>query len=451
MIRDVPYRPGEAGDGGVLVVGDESGKELARETIVVKDTLVVGLGDSYGSGEGNPDLPVRFVAPTPSITYSGTQSSPRRSGGAVLGGWPFRWTHPPIDQLPQPGYGFSVQADAQTYYDARAQWTSPDCHRSQYSYQFRAALEMAIEDPHRAVTLIHLACSGADALEGVFGPMSAKELLTAPNGSVASQLQTVMDLLCDDAPTIAGTFKLPKPVQWGGGKLVEASATIRSCAKLKRAPDLMLLSLGGNDVGFAPMVGYAIMPSSATVAPIALIDQWFGGARFIFAPQRAYLPMMRKRLQVTAGAIESLLHLDPSQVIQTDYENLPVDAHNQPCLGTAGMDGVPGFGYIPGNLRKVIDYALGVPSRNHQIGFFDTLRCTTQPDKTCGPGWDHPTGFQLSIRWRRSRTVAFAPLPTRPKLPRVRCRARTPRGAALRPSCRTSSCPMPRGAGCSSR
>jgi hypothetical protein len=22
------------------------------------------------------------------------------------------------------------------------------------------------------------------------------------------------------------------------------------------------------------------------------------------------------------------------------------------------------------------------------------LRCTTQPDKTCGPGWDHPTGFQ---------------------------------------------------------
>jgi hypothetical protein len=170
--------------------------------------------------------------------------------------------------------------------------------------------------------------------------------------------------------------------------------TIRTCAKLKRAPDLVFLSLGDNDVGFAPMVGYAIMPSTDTVAPIALIGQWFGGDRFIFAPQRTYLPMMRTRLQVTAGALDTLLHLDPSQVVQTDYENLPIDARGRPCAGTAGMDGVPGFGYIPSKLRRVIDYALGVPSKNHQIGFFDVLRCTTQPDKTCGPGWDHPTGFQ---------------------------------------------------------
>src|SRR5271166_4059736 len=40
VIRNVPYRPGEVGDGGVLVVRDESGKELARDTIAVKDTLV---------------------------------------------------------------------------------------------------------------------------------------------------------------------------------------------------------------------------------------------------------------------------------------------------------------------------------------------------------------------------------------------------------------------------
>ncbi len=395
VIRNVPYRPGDAADGGVLVVRDESGKELARDTITVKDTLVIGLGDSFGSGEGNPDRPVRFAAPIPSVTYSGAyQPSSWPAGAPAPGGWPFRLTQPPIDQPPQAGDGFPGLSDATAYYDARAQWTSPDCHRSQYSYQFRAALEMAIEDPHRAVTLIHLACSGADALVGVFGPMTAKELLTAPNGSVASQLQTVMDLLCDDAPTIAKTFTLPKPVQWGGAKVVDAKeVTIRTCTKLKRAPDLMFLSLGGNDVGFAPMVGYAIMPSPATVAPVAMIQQWFGGDRFIFAPQRAYLAMMRRRLQVTAGALEALLHVDPSQVVQTDYENLPVDAHNQPCKGTAGMDGVPGFAYIPGNLRKVIDYALGVPSKNHQIGFFDTLRCTTQPDKTCGPGWDHPTGF----------------------------------------------------------
>jgi hypothetical protein len=72
-MRNVPYRPGEAGDGGVVVVRDESGKELVRDTIAVKDTPVVGLGDSFGSGEGNP------VPTGPFASQRRSQASPRLS------------------------------------------------------------------------------------------------------------------------------------------------------------------------------------------------------------------------------------------------------------------------------------------------------------------------------------------------------------------------------------
>jgi hypothetical protein len=102
VIRNVPYRPGEAGDGGILVVRDESGKELVRDTIAVKDTLVVGLGDSFGSGEGNPDRPVRFAAPIPSITYSGSYPPVLRPGAPAPGGWPFRLTQPRSISRPKP-------------------------------------------------------------------------------------------------------------------------------------------------------------------------------------------------------------------------------------------------------------------------------------------------------------------------------------------------------------
>ncbi len=391
FIHDVPYHPGEAGDGGVLVVRDAGGQELARETVVVKDTLILGLGDSFGSGEGNPDVPIRFAAPPTNITY-GDSFDPSRP---ALGGWPLRWTASGV-AAPAPNDGFASQADAEAYYAARAGWTSPDCHRSQYSHQFRAALELALEDPHRAVTLIHLACSGADALEGVFGPMKARELLTAPDGAVPSQLQAALNLLCDEPLTIEKDYVLPKPKTWGEKTIVSSDAVaLKRCAHLKRAPDLVFLSLGGNDVGFAPMVASGILKSAGDAAPVAQISEWLGGGKFMFAPVRAYLTMVRERLQIAAGAIETLLDVDAAQVVQTDYENLAVDENGRRCSGTAGLDGVSRFRFQPQALQKVVDYVLGVPSHHHQIGFFDVLRCTTRPDWTCGPGWDNPTRFQF--------------------------------------------------------
>ena len=62
-------------------------------------------------------------------------------------------------------------AEFQAAFDRRgAQWLSADCHRSQYGYPFRVGLQLALENRHRAVSFVSLACSGSDTAEGLFGP-----------------------------------------------------------------------------------------------------------------------------------------------------------------------------------------------------------------------------------------------------------------------------------------
>ena len=51
---DVPY------PAGTEVIVSVGGVELQRAEIAVHDLLIVGMGDSFASGEGNPDVPVHF-------------------------------------------------------------------------------------------------------------------------------------------------------------------------------------------------------------------------------------------------------------------------------------------------------------------------------------------------------------------------------------------------------
>jgi hypothetical protein len=64
-----------------------------------------------------------------------------------------------------------------------AQWLSPDCHRSQYGYPFRVSIGLALENRHRAVTFVSVACSGADIVEGLFAERDAREQISGPNAS----------------------------------------------------------------------------------------------------------------------------------------------------------------------------------------------------------------------------------------------------------------------------
>ena len=76
FVLDVPY------PGGADVKVEIGGREIAAADVKVRDLLIVGMGDSFASGEGNPDVPVRFSRER-AADYG---KSPKRSDLAGLSG-----------------------------------------------------------------------------------------------------------------------------------------------------------------------------------------------------------------------------------------------------------------------------------------------------------------------------------------------------------------------------
>ena len=101
---------------------DGAGKTYSRE-IEVRDWLIVSIGDSVASGEGNPE----------------DGDGPRGDG-----------------------------------------WQSTRCHRSSLASPAQAALALERSDPHTSTTFVHLACSGAKVSTGL---LRAYAGIDPPNNS----------------------------------------------------------------------------------------------------------------------------------------------------------------------------------------------------------------------------------------------------------------------------
>src|SRR5262249_19050361 len=133
-------------------------------TLSIRDVLVVGLGDSIGSGEGNPDQPIRLQ--TQGFCFLRTFGAdppiywrPARDVRGITFACP-----PP----PAPG-------DVAKWNGMLAGWAFAGCHRSLYSHQTRVALALAIENPTLAVTYVPLGCTGATIASGLLDSQSARE------------------------------------------------------------------------------------------------------------------------------------------------------------------------------------------------------------------------------------------------------------------------------------
>ena len=139
---DIPYPSGA--DVAVHIDGVEQG----RQFIKVRDVFIVGLGDSFGSGEGNPDKPVALSS-TRAADYGLDPQGREFLGFPTRAG---KWT---------------IMGDADFRAKA-AQWMSRSCHRSLYSYQARVALQLALENSQRAITFVGFACAGSEVIAGLF-------------------------------------------------------------------------------------------------------------------------------------------------------------------------------------------------------------------------------------------------------------------------------------------
>lgn len=138
-------------------------------TIRPRDLLIVSVGDSVASGEGNPD---RVVLPS--------------------------------------------TRDTAPY---NPQWQNRQCHRSSLSGTAQAAKRLEDRDPHSAVTFVHLACSGATVASGLIGPY----------GGIDPSAGTTLAPQIEVAEQIASTRPIDALIVSVGANDVQFSEIVKRC------------------------------------------------------------------------------------------------------------------------------------------------------------------------------------------------------------------------------
>jgi hypothetical protein len=242
-----------------LAIAVRLGASPASATIFArpKHEVILGLGDSYASGEGNPDQPT------------------------VWANW-FK-----------PAAGDTRWLVQNTGIDQDPLWLDDTCNRSFFSYQSLAALRRASQDPHLLVSFVHLACTGAEIFNGLLAPQEnagGSETFLRYSQINAAQHALCRSLLGSDyhpfteqiatetqirgfARRNGTTLRLLDDLdvntrqQRSETGLVEPRSGLLDCPQGQiRAPDHVFLSIGGNDIGFGDLVRYFLVPFDADLA-----------------------------------------------------------------------------------------------------------------------------------------------------------------------------------------
>jgi hypothetical protein len=301
-----------------ITAPDGSITQAATE-IGVRDLLIAGLGDSIAAGEGNPDKPVAL---------SDIGFCFREFGGGPGSEFyrPGRAKYPGDKSCGTP----EAKADALKEWQRQAAgWLSAPCHRSLYGYQMRAALALAVENPHLAVTFIPLACAGATIEAGLLAPQRIRECAPAAR-----------------AATCAGTV----PAQIA--QLTEVM-TLAQKQQADRSLDLILLTVGANDINFSGLVADVIIEQSAKRVLFnrgGVISSVESAAKVADVE----LPGAFAKLR---AALKPLIGSNLSRVVFTTYGHLALAADGTPCPGGRdGFDVHPSFSANSERLRRLGDF-----------------------------------------------------------------------------------------------
>ena len=231
-----------------LEVRTPDARDSETVPLEVRNILIVALGDSYASGEGNPRNVRSWL----------------REGGS-----------------------FS------------AYWDDDPCRRSVHAAPAQAALALERASRESSVTLVHVACSGATVDAGILGPQTAA-------GQTSSQVE-------------------------------QASALMAG-----READLVLLSIGGNDVGFTSVLQACALSSDCPVTrppagPLAGYPTVQAGVQ----AQTAALAGDLDRVAACLGGqacvladgrtVPALLLADGAQVMPSLYPDITRAANGQAC------------------------------------------------------------------------------------------------------------------------
>ncbi|MEI7744174.1 MAG: hypothetical protein WCK58_10575, partial [Chloroflexota bacterium] len=155
-----------------LTVTQDGVQNTVTHDVQVDDLLVVSIGDSVASGEGNPDIP---------------------GGSAAL--------------------------------DGNATWQDRQCDRSAKSGPALAARQLEESDPHTSVTFVHLACSGAR----VTGTDAATGGLLTPYEGIIPAAGVVLPPQVDQLVTLVGTRPVDALLVSIGANDVSFSSVVKDC------------------------------------------------------------------------------------------------------------------------------------------------------------------------------------------------------------------------------
>ena len=178
----------------VQITISDNGVETTYDGIIPEDVLIVSLGDSFASGEGNPDV------------------------------------------------------DRKLFNSAK--WMDPWCHRSAYASSVYAVRELLLLDTDKitntrylkaikagAITVVNFACSGALVTNGLTYPYAG--VITKKEFSELIKRPGIKSKIDD------GDENIPKQISQ-----LPALLKNQGKGKAKANPDLLLLSAGGNDLLF---------------------------------------------------------------------------------------------------------------------------------------------------------------------------------------------------------
>jgi hypothetical protein len=305
-----------------ITAPDGSIQQAAAE-IQVRDFLIAGLGDSIAAGEGNPDKPI--VLADTGFCFRGFTVGPGseyfRPGRAGYQGDSTCGTS-------ASDAGSAKGTATEDWQRHGARWLSAPCHRSLYSYQMRTALALAVENPHLAVTFIPLACSGAAIDAGLLNPQRIRECAAAGRASCAA--------------TTPGQL----------GQLQELLARAHR-QQPDRGLDLMLLTVGANDIKFSGLTAHVIIEEGTE-------RSLFNQAGLLTSAEEAgkildtQVPTAFAKLR---AALKPLVGENLGKIVYVSYGNPALAAEGTPCPGGRdGFDVHPAFSADPERLQSVADF-----------------------------------------------------------------------------------------------
>ena len=210
-----------------------------------------------------------------------------------------------------------------------ARWLSQACHRSLYGYQLRTALALAVENPHVAVTFLPLACTGATIADGVLGSQRARELNCTPEKSCPATV--------------------PAQIAQLQGYLATARRT-----RPGRTLDLVLLTVGANDIDFSGLVANVIIDANRERV---LFNGMIASIESAESALTRTLPGDFAKLR---AALKPMVAGDLSRVVFVSYGNPALRADGSACGGgQSGFDVHPAFKVDGDRMRKVAEFVGG--------------------------------------------------------------------------------------------